>query len=320
MAVLPEIAWREDEAVRVSVRMGKFYIFGVLLIMVGGWFLGGTIGFLWAALVFALVSAVPFAFTIRELFSVEQRPVLQYRQHFWRSAIGIVRQRPFWTYLIGHSLFMCGYYAVMVASPFFATQVVRLPKQATSLFYLLPMVVAITVTPAVERLSLRFGKKPVMLAAMALFSCFALLWFFVGKLTPLEGTATVGEVFRTEAAWARQVPFGALVETVALFALIGATVSVQLLVPLAIVADLVVYDERQTGQRRESLVYGLQGGIEKNAIMIATLVVSLALGLGKEAANPRGIYAVGPAAALLTLLGCLVFALYPLKKGWQEQG
>ncbi len=318
MAVLPEIAWHEQDAVRVAARMGKFYILGVLLILVGGWFLAGPCGFLGSATIFALFAGVALALAAAELFGLEQRPVENYRHRFWSGALAIVRERPFWTYLVGHSLFVCGYYCILVACPFYATEIVRLPRAFTGLFFLIPMLSAIVLTPLVERLTLRAGKKPVMLAAMIAFSAFALLWFLPGKLPGIEGGATLAGALGLEAGWASSVNLGVAAEAMLLFVLIGAPVAVQMLVPPALVADLVVYDQRRNGQRRESLVYGLQGGIEKNAVMVATLVVSLALQGGKAAADPAGIYLVGPAAAGLTLLGCLVFLLYPLKKGWQD--
>jgi GPH family glycoside/pentoside/hexuronide:cation symporter len=319
MAVLPEIAWQEDEAVRVAARMGRFFILGVLLFLGGVWFLADKLGFFGAAVIFSLISCVPFVLAIRELFAVEQRPVEHYRQHFWQSVIAIVRQRPFWTYLVGHSLFICGYYAMLVACPYFATEILRLPKTLTSVFLLAPMITAIAVAPLVERMSLRVGKKSVLLWAMLLYVVLASLWFFVGKGSWVQGAATLADAWGIRAPWAGQVNLVALLEAVALFLAVGIAVSVQMLVPPALVADLVVYDEQHGGQRRESMVYGLQAGIEKNAVMIATLVVSLALEGGKEAGNPAGIYLVGPMGALLTFVGCLVFLLYPLTKGWRDR-
>lgn len=91
-----------------------------------------------------------------------------------------------------------------------------------------------------------------------------------------------------------------------------------LLFPPAIVADLVACDGIKTGQRRESLVYGLKGGIEKNAVMVATLAASLSLAGGKDMANIAGIRTIGLVAAGMICAGYLVFIHYPLAKGWRN--
>jgi len=103
-----------------------------------------------------------------------------------------------------------------------------------------------------------------------------------------------------------------------LLGLVGLGVSVQMLLPPAIVADLVLFDEQHSGHRREALVFGLQGCIEKNAVMLATLVVGLVMQLGNSADDPAGIYWVGPIAAVASLAGFGIFRLYPLGRGWRR--
>ncbi len=310
-AVLPEITASEDETVRVSARMGKFYMAGVLVTVAAGWPLASYLGFVGMALAFGLLAAVSFAFAIAELFTVEQRPVVGYTQGFLRSAITVITQKPFITYLVSHSLFMLGYYMLLVSTPYLITQIVGLGTAAAGGFFLLAMLVAIGVSPVITRLGLRWGKKPVMLGAMVLYVVMFALWTFIGRIPWLQGIGTM-------AVGKTTVDTGVLIEAVVFFALAGVGVSVQMLLPNAIVADLVIYDERTGGERRESLVYGLQGGIEKNAVMIATLLVGFILKLGNTTSNPAGIYMIGPVAALLTAVGFGIFLAYPLKKGWQE--
>ena len=312
-AVLPEITGSEDEAVRVSARMGKFYMAGVLVTVAAGWPLASYLGFVGMALAFGLLSAVSFAFMIAELFTVEQRPVVGYTHGFLRSAITVITQKPFITYLVSHSLFMLGYYMLLVSTPYLITEIVGLDKTAAGGFFLLAMLVAIGVSPLITRLGLRWGKKPVMLGAMVVYVLMFVLWNFIGRIPWVQGIGTT-------AIGSMTVDTGVLVQAIVFFAFAGVGVSVQMLLPNAIVADLVIYDERSAGQRRESLVYGLQGGIEKNAVMIATLLVGLILKLGNTASNPAGIYMIGPVAALLTGIGFAIFLAYPLRKGWQNDG
>ncbi len=317
LAVLPEIAPSEDTAIRVASRMGRWFIAGALFVMSAGWYIGMRFGFPTAIALCATAAALLLAMAIRDLFAAEQRPRPPETDPFWRSAWSVAREKPFWTYLIGFSLFVCGYYTILVASPYFVTEIVRMPGTMTPVFFLLPMLTAIGLAPVVERAALRFGKKRVLLAAMGLMFALALAWFAIAR-EPAHGAGPVlSDLLPLGAEWAARVRVSVLAQSLALFLLVGASVSVLLLFPPAIVADLVAYDAGKTGRPRESLVYGLQGGIEKNAVMIATLAASLALEKGKEAGHTHGIRLVGLVAAVMILAGAAVFSRFPLEKGWR---
>jgi GPH family glycoside/pentoside/hexuronide:cation symporter len=273
MAALPEITRTETQAIELSVRMGRFFVAGVILSIVSAFPLASACGFAGAAAVLAAIAGITFFFAARDL-----------RAH-----------------------------------PDFVTEIIGLDKAAAGAYLLLLLLVAAGVSPLVRRACLRFGKKPVMLAAMLVFAAGFVLWHQVGDPAHWIGSRTLAEVTGFDRLGAASAAFGTCVASALLFALIGIPVAVQILTPPAIMADLVVYDEKRTGNRREALVYGLQGGIEKSAVMAATLATPMVLGLGMSARNPAGIRLVGPMAATACLVGYLVFRFYPLRKGWVHQ-
>lgn len=318
-AALPEITRTGEQTLRVASRMGMFFIGGVLAVLATGFPLAASLGFAPVAGGFSALAGMAFLLAIVDLYRAEQVPLPARKDPFLRTTLDALKQRPFVAYLAGHSLFMLGYYIMLTAAAYFAQAVVGLPLEGVGPMLLLAMVAAIAVSPLVERLARRYEKKAVMLAAMAGFAALYVFWFYVGKLPALEGTATVYEVTGFEKLNAQTVRFGVLCEALIFFGCAGLFAAVQLLLPNAIVADLVAYDRRVSGASHEAVVFGLQGAIEKIAVMGSLGVAGLCLRLGKDASNPKGVYVLGLAAAGCCALGFLIFLWYPLGKGWQER-
>lgn len=319
VAVLPEITRTPDHTLRVASKMGMFFIAGVLLVLATGFPLAGQMGFAPAMGVFSVIAGAAFLAAMGQLFRTKQVPVPARKDPLLRTTLDALKQRPFVAYLAGHSLFMIGYYLMLIAAPYFVQVIVGMPLSGVGALLLLAMVVAIAASPLVERLARHYEKKAVMLAAMAGFAALYVFWFFVGKLPALEGTATVFNVTGFDELNAKTVRFGVLCEALLFFGFAGLIASVQMLLPNAIVADLVAYDRKATGISHEAVIYGLQGAIEKFAVMGSVGISGLCLALGKDAANPQGIYMLGLAAAGCCALGFFVFLWYPLGKGWQER-
>ncbi len=92
-------------------------------------------------------------------------------------------------------------------------------------------------------------------------------------------------------------------------------VSVFLVVPRTILADVMDYDEKITGYRREAMYNGMEGFVQKVAFAFAPLIQGLLLDhLGMTAARPWGILACAIAGGSLTAVGFVAFLFYPLKK------
>ena len=84
-----------------------------------------------------------------------------------------------------------------------------------------------------------------------------------------------------------------------------------MVVPDAIVASVSDLEEQRTGQRREAMYFGAQGLIIKMAIGISALISG---GLVQFFGIPLGIQLTGPVAAIVVLIGLLVFSRYPEKE------
>ena len=84
------------------------------------------------------------------------------------------------------------------------------------------------------------------------------------------------------------------------------------LLPGAITADIIDYDELRTGMRREGTFYAAENLIQKISSSFSPLLLALILTLGETQENPLGIRLVGPVAGAITFVGFWLFRGYKL--------
>ena len=79
--------------------------------------------------------------------------------------------------------------------------------------------------------------------------------------------------------------------------------------PQALLADIIDFDERRTGQRREAIYFGIQATLQKVGLALAAAIFVLVLALfGNSFDDSLGIRLIGPVAGVCTLIGYAVFA------------
>ena len=105
---------------------------------------------------------------------------------------------------------------------------------------------------------------------------------------------------------------GRVLQSFFFVAFIGIPMTAMNAFPNAIMADIIDYDELETGERREAMYYGTQATLEKMASALYPPILALLLIAGSTADNPLGIRLVGPVAGLLCLAAYLCFRGYRL--------
>ena len=110
------------------------------------------------------------------------------------------------------------------------------------------------------------------------------------------------------------LPFGSdLVQTAVAMAVIGIPAAGFMMLPFAILSDVVDYDEQLTGQRREAIFFGMQGVAQKLMLGAGALTFGQLSATGGEVTEV-GLRRVLIAAALGSVAAFVVFLLYPLRE------
>jgi len=310
LALMPEV-WRSDAArVRVSVWMAVFNTvaqvvafagFGVLISALsnGGQVLGIEVpdGFKVAAVgVFAVTLAgfLPTILWIRETPHSADKEV---PFGLWSAALQTLKNPAFLPYIGAGAALYAAQFLIEAALPYLVvTQVVEDESQGdmvASLLLLGLVVVTAFLFPLADRLARRFRKADLFMASLASFAV-------VLPLVTLSG----------------QIPgIPAMVQVVVSCLLIAPGLAIGLVIPRAILADIMDFDAQRTGFRREAMYNGMEGLLQKVAGGLAPLVQgALFSAFGYSRAEPWGIVACGVAGGLLTLLGMLAFRFYPLER------
>jgi GPH family glycoside/pentoside/hexuronide:cation symporter len=153
----------------------------------------------------------------------------------------------------------------------------------------------------VEPLTIRFGKRRLFMGSMAVFALM------------LPVTTLIGLIPR----W---MDFGESMLNLRLAVLVGAcaliapALAVALVVPRAILSEVMDYDTQRTGYRREAMYNGMEGLIQKVAMALIPFAVGeLFAAFGYSEDRPWGIVLSGIAGGLMALGGIVCFWFYPLR-------
>ena len=177
--------------------------------------------------------------------------------------------------------------------PYLGTELMGLDEEHAALLLAVIIVFALIAIPFVERLANRRGKAAVFRLGG------------IGFLITLPMMGLIGLI--------PGVP--PLVLGVLLFVLSGFPVATMLVLPRALLADVIDVDEARTGYRREAMYNGMSGVVEKageaaSAVSIGVLFDTL----GNGGTRVLGLRLVGVAAAIGVLLGLWLFRRYTLAR------
>lgn len=289
LSLLPELAAERTDRVRLATWQGVAQIVGLGVAMIGSGVLIEQFGFQAMGVSLAAIALVTY---LIPALTIEEPP------HEHVATPGVVesvrltlQNRPFVYYVVSHLLFWIGFNAVVVAAPYLVTVIMGGSEGDTAVALAAAFAVAVLTFPLIGRLSEAKGLKFTMMAAMGALVVALGLWGMVGRF---------------------DIPLPVFWQGLIVFVVAGFSVGGLFVVPNALIAEIVDYDEGLTGMRREAIFFGVQGLLVKIAMGVSTFGATQLLEGGAFAAGQRaGVSLLGPVAAVFVLLGAFVFRGYP---------
>jgi GPH family glycoside/pentoside/hexuronide:cation symporter len=112
------------------------------------------------------------------------------------------------------------------------------------------------------------------------------------------------------------LPFGdKMMQSQVVMALIGIPVAGIMILPFALLADVIDYDEQLTGKRREGIYVGVQAFFQKIAIGISiTVATALMYAGGDLKPTELGLKLISLTAGVVAVISLLVFLRYPIRE------
>ncbi len=292
LALLPEITSTHHQRINLATYLALFGILGLFIAFLGSGYLIGQFGFRVMATVMGVITFISFCFPVIFIKETSWSPSKEVSLPPIKALKQCFRNKPFLYYILANGLFFLGFGMVMSVVPFVTTVLMDAPVEWAGYALGIMTVVAALFFPLVNYSAKKFGKRAVFLATLGFFVIFLFLLSTIGKL-----------------------PFSPFSYGVFLFAILGIPLSGLLVLPNAILSDIIDHDETLTGFRREAIYFGAQGLITKTAIGVSVFILTQLLHhFGKTAEEPLGIILIGPIAGVITFIGLLVFLKYPFKK------
>jgi|GEM_PF-433357 len=321
LALMPEVWLSEGGRVRVSVWMSilnvvaqifVFVVFGPMIsyFMDGrGMFLGYDIqdGFKLAATFGTILTFVTF---IPVLMFIRERPHSAAKDVPYglvKAGWETLKNPAFIPYIVAGSMMYAGMFLVEAALPYVvATQVVGETSSFAPMAWLLSqgadtisglmllglIIFSIIFYPVVDRMAGKFRKKTLFFVSLGSF-------LVVIPLVTLAGLLGIP-------AW---------LQLAVCLLLIAPGLAIGLVIPRALLADIMDLDTERTGYKREAMYNGMEGLLQKIAGGLAMLVQgALFSRFGFSAEQPWGIVLTGATAGVMALVGIIAFTRYPIQK------
>ncbi len=297
-ALLPELTVDPAERVNLSASMAYFGILGAIFAS----FVSGLIIDTWGFVMMGLIIGLLLLTYYLPLLGLREKEITlvrgkQEKIGLWQSLRGTFSNRPFLHFMGGFVFFKMGFEMVLAILPYVVVLMLKESQGMSGLVTgvcLLSMVAAI---PIISRLAASWGKKKVLLLSLGVLSVYFPLMFFTGSLPGIRPLYQgFGFVF-----------------------ILGIFISSLFVLPNAVLADIVDYDEKLTGRRREAVYYGVQGVLYKVATALSALIITGLFLFGYSPENHLGVRLAGPVAGVLMLAGLLCFLGYSLQEKEKER-
>ena len=291
-ALLPEIAVTIRDRLSLATGLAFCMMIANVCGMVGSPVVMSKVGFRLMGLTFgvlALVSFIPTLVGVRERVKVTE----EYgRFGFFTSIRSTLANRAFLIFIVAFFSFQLGWNILTAAMTYLVVVLMRMEEADVGKVLGLSFVAVLVMIQFVRPLAVRLGKKLLMEIALAGLGGILFLLAFVGQ------------------EW---IPVSPAFQGITLVIIICALFTVTLVLDGALMADIIDYDEKLTGLRREGMYNGVKVMLFKVAVGLGFATNGLLMGqFGYSRDNDLGVRLLGPVSGIFLIAAAVLWWYYPL--------
>ncbi len=295
LSLIPELTSDSKERIDLTTYQAIFILIATIfvavasgpLIQVLGYFpfmlIAGTLVFLTAIAPLKVIQRKPY------FPQSEEVPHRKSLKEVMKWTFSTLKNKPFRHILWSTSLFWFGLNLLMAGVALWVTNVLGGKEGDVALVMgplILSNIIGFVIFNRFARSKGKYRAFILMFVGMVLIAPF---WFFVE---------------RTSGPW----PYW---QAMILFFFLGFPIAGFQVLPFALLADVIDYDEKERGERREAIYFGMQAIIQKTAIGLSMVALQyLRTTLGEVLA----LRLIGPIVAIACLMGILSFRGYKLRE------
>ena len=258
---------------------------------------------LWAwRTVFTVFAAIGVTCLLLSAYAFEEKDYVHTnvkpKESLLRSAGDVLRNRTFLCFAAGDLFSGVSMAFFQTAMLYYITMLLNVKESQSFLVMLSAIGVALCLFPLIIKLSRKYNKKVMLVAASVVFTVVFAFIFFGDKIAALA-------------------PGNELFVGLALGVVVAFPFAAINILPQSILSDIIQLDSLESGINREGIFSATKTFIEKCASALAMVVVSsvLAIGAGvEESVGLLGVKLTGVFAGVFSLLSLVFFVIYNDKK------
>ncbi len=308
LSLMPEIAPGDKERLGVG---GWMAVFGVIGMVLGSLAAGMVIeafkdgvslagfqikdGYKVTGIISGFIILIFFWLT---WWFIKEKPFSESKSvpiNFYRAALETLKNPTYPHYLVMIALVRLMVDVVLGVVPFFVVYFLFQHEGNAGFIQGAIIVGSVVFFPLILWGSGRYGKKKTFAFGLLVFASVMPLIVFVPVL-PLYTQAS------------------RLLATIAVFGMLAPGAAAMLILQRVIITDIMDFDEKRTGYRREAMYNGIEGLITKFAAGLAPVVIGVNLALFNTPQFPYGIFTSIVFSAIIALIGYVAFKAYPIEK------
>lgn len=292
-ALTAELSATKEDRIDLSTATALTWFFGYIVATAASYiwpiFVNKGMPLVWAIrLTFAILAFVALIFLLLPVIAIDERkyvvstptplknPFAAIRDTF-KNHNFLVFEIFFLAYNIALTVFQTG-------NVYYVTVLLGMDEGTTTLVTIASGLMTFLCYPLVNIFSKKLGKKKLCIVGMICLIIAYAYCAFLGRM-----------------------PFPAAVQ-IGIFAIIsGVGLSIFGILPNAIAADIAEKDKENTGEAKEGMYYAVQTFMSKLGQMVAMVIFSSLLLLGKDRGNDLGVRLTGIVAAGLGLIALILF-------------
>lgn len=296
-ALLTELGKTDSERINLSTAISVTFFVGTAIAFfapsIWGQFIGTGMEKVFAIrLTMGILAIVSFIFLLVPVMTIDEKKYSDNKpsgQSMFSSMKSTFKNKNFRMFTFSDLMYFTALTIFQTGLIYYTTVLLRLPESMMGIFNMVLVACSFVYYPFINILAKKIGKKKLLVFAFINLMLSYMFIFVMGKSYIGVSTTIQGYVL---------VAFTAL--PMAIFGIL----------PNVVVADIAEDDAQKTGQKNEAMFFGVRTFMSKIGQMIAMLLFSSLLILGKDKGNDLGIRLTAPVAVVICFVGLLFFLKY----------
>ncbi len=300
LSLMPELAETSKQRVGMTTYMAVAFLIAnayqgfiaARMVDANGW----NIGYFNMALISGALSIVFLYVTglgVREKYVAPAKTEAPEEKYSMFQAFAwTFKNKAFVVYIFSSVMQYLGFASLTASIPYIVTRLMGKTESFVGVVYAVSIPGFVISFFIINILTKKLGKVTLYKYCMLMLACVLPALFLIGRVDLPVSPTNAGLI---------------------LIAILSFPIAGNMVLPMAILADVADYDEKLTGHRREAMYFGMQGFLQKAATAMSQGIQALLFGyFGYSAGNTLGINLLGPVAGFFGFLGFLVFLKFPL--------